>query len=277
MQVEGNGVTDVARDYYNSDDADNFYFRIWGGEDIHVGIYQEGDTISEASRRTVQRMATLAEIDESKDVLDIGAGYGGAARFLVERFGCKVTCLNLSEVQNRRNREMNEAKNLEGKIGVYDGAFEKMPFADAAFDVVWCQDAILHSGEKEKVIEEVARVLRPGGLFIFTDPMQADEVPEGALDAVLKRIHLQQMGSFRMYADLTGKVGLEKVGIDDLSEHLPRHYSAVRKELDTRWNDLLDEGVSLAYLRRMREGLGHWIEAGNAGHLKWGILRYRKK
>lgn len=277
MQVQTSGVTDVARDYYNSDDADNFYFQIWGGEDIHVGIYQEGDTIFEASRRTVQRMATLAELDGSNHVLDIGSGYGGAARFLAERFGCKVTCLNLSEVQNRRNREMNEAKGFSDRIDVHDGAFEKMPFSDGAFDVVWCQDSILHSGAKAKVFEEVARVLKPGGLFVFTDPMQAHDVPDGALDAVLKRIHLQQMGSFELYAELAAKVGLDKVGIDDLSEHLVRHYSAVRTELDTRWNDLLNEGVSLEYLRRMREGLGHWIQAGDAGHLTWGILRYRKK
>ena len=28
----------IARDYYNSDDADNFYAIIWGGEDIHIGL-----------------------------------------------------------------------------------------------------------------------------------------------------------------------------------------------------------------------------------------------
>lgn len=32
-------VVETARDYYNSPDADNFYFHIWGGEDIHVGLY----------------------------------------------------------------------------------------------------------------------------------------------------------------------------------------------------------------------------------------------
>ena len=39
-----------AQEYYNSDDADNFYYRVWGGEDIHIGIYESaGEDIAAAS------------------------------------------------------------------------------------------------------------------------------------------------------------------------------------------------------------------------------------
>jgi hypothetical protein len=39
-------ATQTARDYYNSADADTFYFQVWGGEDIHVGLYaREGEPI----------------------------------------------------------------------------------------------------------------------------------------------------------------------------------------------------------------------------------------
>ncbi len=57
------------------------------------------------------------------------------------------------------------------------GVFEDIPEPDASVDVVWSQDAILHSDQREKVLPEVFRVLKPGGEFIFTDPMQADDVP----------------------------------------------------------------------------------------------------
>jgi len=51
-------VVDRTQEYYNSSDADEFYFRVWGGKDIHVGLY-ESDTepISDASHRTVQHLA----------------------------------------------------------------------------------------------------------------------------------------------------------------------------------------------------------------------------
>ena len=34
------GVVEKAREYYNSDDADKFYYDVWGGEDIHIGLYE---------------------------------------------------------------------------------------------------------------------------------------------------------------------------------------------------------------------------------------------
>ena len=73
-------ATRTARDYYNSEDADKFYATIWGGEDIHVGIYESpDDAIADASRRTVARMSALLECPGTGTrVLDIGSGYGGA-------------------------------------------------------------------------------------------------------------------------------------------------------------------------------------------------------
>ncbi|MDN5874768.1 MAG: class I SAM-dependent methyltransferase, partial [Sinobacteraceae bacterium] len=57
-------AVNVARDYYNSSDADTFYFTIWGGEDLHVGLYRTADEdIFEASRRTVESMAEKAGIN----------------------------------------------------------------------------------------------------------------------------------------------------------------------------------------------------------------------
>src|SRR5690606_39426584 len=67
------------------------------------------------------------------------------------------------------------------------GVFEDIPENDGSFDVVWSQDAILHSDQRAAVLGEVWRVLKPGGHFIFTDPMQADDVPEGVLDPVYER------------------------------------------------------------------------------------------
>jgi sarcosine/dimethylglycine N-methyltransferase len=53
----------TAQEYYNSDDADNFYFHVWGGEDIHVGIYQSPEEdIATASERTVTALCLPSRI-----------------------------------------------------------------------------------------------------------------------------------------------------------------------------------------------------------------------
>lgn len=270
-------VVETAREYYNSDDADNFYYHVWGGEDIHIGVYQSPDEpIADASRRTVERMAgQLGELGADARVIDVGAGYGGAARYLARTFGCRVTALNLSETENGRDRQMNVEQGLDALIDVVDGSFEDIPAADATYDVVWSQDAFLHSGRRGRVVQEAARVLKPGGELIFTDPMQSDDCPDGVLQPVLDRIHLDSLGAIAFYRRAAAQAGLEEVAVIDLTEHLVTHYGRVRDELAAS-RDRLGDLVSDAYMARMDAGLGHWVDAGRRGYLRWGILHFRK-
>lgn len=268
----------TAREYYNSEDADNFYSIIWGGEDIHIGWYRSDDEpIRDASRRTVEQMADRisGNLTAASRVLDLGAGYGGAARYLTRRFGCHVTALNLSEAENDRNRALNIAEGLDERIDVVDGSFEDIPYDDASFDVVWSQDAILHSGDRPRVLSETARVLRAGGDFIFTDPMQSDDCPEGVLEPILDRIHLETLGSPGFYRAEAKALGMELVAFVDATDQLLRHYSRVLEETTARESEITDS-ISPEYIERMKTGLGHWIEGGRSGHLAWGIFHFRK-
>lgn len=270
-------ATATAREYYNSADADTFYHEVWGGEDIHVGLYERPDEpIGPASRRTVDRMADrLGRLASDAHVLDLGAGYGGAARRLVERAGCRVTCLNLSEAENERNRRMNESAGVADRIDVIDGSFEAVPASDASFDVAWSQDAILHSGDRRGVLAEVDRVLKPGGMFVFTDPMRADDCPEGVLGPILERIHLPDLGSPGLYRGVAAELGWEDLGFEDLTHQLTRHYTRVLETTEAEAPRLAGR-VSQGYIERMKRGLRHWIEGGEAGHLAWGIFLFRK-
>lgn len=164
--VDAVGVAETTEAYYDSTEADSFYAAIWGGEDIHIGIYESPDeAVATASARTVERMAdALPALGADARVLDLGAGYGGAGRALASRFGCRVDCLNLSEVQNERNRVLTRAAGLEDRVRVVHASFESIPGPEHAYDVVWSQDAMLHSGARARVLSEVARVLVPGGI-----------------------------------------------------------------------------------------------------------------
>ncbi|RKT87723.1 sarcosine/dimethylglycine N-methyltransferase [Saccharopolyspora antimicrobica] len=265
----------TARDYYNSADADNFYYHVWGGNDIHVGIYETPDEdIDAASRRTVERMAAKVEITPDTRILDIGSGYGGAARHLAATYGCKVSCLNLSEVENARNAEFNRAAGLDELIEVKDGSFEDIPFQDNAFDIVWSQDAILHSGDRERVLEEVTRVLKPGGSFLFTDPMAADGARLKDLGPILDRLSLETMGSPAFYRRELARLGLQSFDFEDLTRFLPVHYGRVLEVLESKESELSDK-ISDEYRTRMKAGLKNWVSGGEAGNLAWGIIHAR--
>jgi len=266
-----------AEEYYDGGDADSFYFAIWGGEDIHIGIYEsDEEPIADASRRTVERIVSVSErLSADARVLDLGAGYGGSGRHLAQTVGCRVECLNISTTQNQRNEELNRRHGLSEKVTVTHGSFESVPRPDASVDVVWSQDAFLHSGRRRDVLAEVARVLAPGGELIFTDIMQTDDCPPGVLQPILDRIYLETLGSVEFYRRTGEELGLEYRAFTDLSEQLPRHYSRVLGELESRDEEMAGK-CGRAYVDRMKKGLRHWVDAGRAGHLAWGILRFRK-
>ncbi|MFB6257686.1 MAG: methyltransferase domain-containing protein [Flavobacteriales bacterium] len=271
-------VVDTTKNYYDSEDADNFYYNVWGGEDIHVGLYNEiGESIYEASQRSVDKMTELIKdrVDANTRVVDVGAGYGGTARYFADKFGCHVDCLNLSDKENDLNKEKNEKLGYQDLVDVYGGNFEALPFSDDSYELAIAQDALLHSGNKKKVLEEVDRVLKSGGDFIFTDPMQADDCPEGVLKPVLERIHLDSMGSVAKYREMAKELGWEEVRTEEMPEQLVNHYSSVRKLLREKYDELKGT-ISTEYMDRMIEGLGHWVEKGENGYLNWGYIHFHK-
>jgi sarcosine/dimethylglycine N-methyltransferase len=272
-------VAEVAQAYYDSKEADEFYFHIWGGEDIHIGLYHEPtDPIFEASRRTVAAMADAITmpLDGTRRVLDLGAGFGGPARYLAKRFGCRVTCLNISEVENARNRKASRSQGIDHLIDVRHGSFEDIPEADSSIDIVWSQDAILHSGHRERVISEVARVLKPGGELIFTDPMQVDNCPPKVLQKVYDRIHLDSLASVGFYRETALRHGLLEVAIKSMPHQLRTHYAAVRAQLEARYEEMI-KIASRDYVDRMLLGLQHWVDAADNGYLNWGFLHFKKQ
>ena len=266
----------VAETYYDSVDADQFYESVWGGEDIHIGLYEAGISIFEASRKTVGTMASmLAGLDANSRVLDLGSGYGGSARYLAKQFGCHVTCLNLSEVQNAKNKQLCGEQGLGGTVHVEHGSFESIPFDPDSYDVVWSQDAFLHSGNREKVLDEISRVLKKGGELIFTDPMQADDCPPDVLQPVYDRLNLDSLASFAFYREALGAREFQELDCSSLTFQLRNHYSEVGKQLKVRAPKLA-KNISSEYIDNMLTGLQNWVKAADAGHLAWGILHFRK-
>ena len=97
-------------------------------------------------------------------VLDIGCGGG----FLAEEFaslGCRVTGIDPSPVSVGAARAHAAKRRLH--IDYLAGTGEELPVRDASFDVACCCDVLEHVTDVDRVIGEVARVLEPGGLFLF--------------------------------------------------------------------------------------------------------------
>lgn len=180
-------------------------------------------------------------------------------------------------MENERNQEKTKEAQLGHLVHVVEGSFEDIPMEDGSVDVVWSQDAFLHSGQRERVVEEIARVsMKEGGRVIFTDPMAAKGADVGALAPILSRLHLESLGSVEFYEREFKKHGYEEMVFEDRTDQLVVHYGRVLQELEEREGELKGM-ISKEYVRNMKTGLGHWIEGGKGGKLSWGILQFSRK
>ncbi len=275
--TEKSDAVAIAEEYYDSSPAIEFYRNVWGGEDIHIGLYRnEDEDIGEASRRTVATMAQrLSPLDPTSRVIDLGAGFGGSARYLASNFGCRVTCVNVSDEQNALNREMNAEAGLSELIDVVHGSFEEVPQPARSFDVAWSQDAILHSADRNAVLDEVQRLLRPEGEFIFTDPMQSEDCPPDVLQPILDRIHLETLGSIDFYRDSLAERDFEEVATIEHLDDMRTHYARVGEELRENYDEI-SELSGNEYVENMLRGLDHWVDGAANGFLAWAIMHFQK-
>lgn len=112
----------------------------------------------------------FVELKEAEVVLDLGCGAGLDLYFYAKRVGekAKVYGLDISEemvTKARKNMEVAGIKNAEIKCGHSDD----LPFSDNFFDLVAANGIYNLSPDKEKVMREVFRVLKPEGRTVFCE------------------------------------------------------------------------------------------------------------
>ncbi|MEU5895074.1 MULTISPECIES: class I SAM-dependent methyltransferase [Streptomyces] len=265
------------RRYYETSDVDAFYDAVWGGEDIHIGLYaHEREAIADASRRTVRHVADRVEdlLGPDAAVLDLGSGYGGSARALAERFGCRVMALDLSEEHNVRHRAANARRGLDDLIEVVSGSLNRLPYEAHRFDVVWSLEVLCHVADRDGALGEAVRVLRPGGALVFSDIMAAEDASAQELRPALSRLGVRSLATPSYYRDSLSALGLE-LDFEDRTEDLATHYARLHEEVRHRSGELRGV-ISPAYVDGLLANLPLWVDITRHGLLRWGIFHARR-
>lgn len=107
----------------------------------------------------------LAQVGAADRVLDIGCGPGTAARTAARR-GAAVTGVDPSGPMLRLGRAITALRRPKGSLDWVEAGAEEMPLPDDSFSVCWSLASVHHWPDLEGGLDEVDRVLEPGGLFI---------------------------------------------------------------------------------------------------------------
>lgn len=177
------GEGSVAQEY--DEWADEGILEYYWGEHIHLGYYSKEEkyrykALNEAQYAFIDEMMKFGGIDPAVDgnakVLDVGCGFGGTSRYLARKLGpnSEVTAITLSPKQVERATGLAvEQETPNAKFKVEDAL--AMSFPDNSFDIVWACESGEHMPDKKKYIEQMMRVLKPGGKFVMATWCQRDD------------------------------------------------------------------------------------------------------
>ena len=109
-------------------------------------------------------------------VLEVGCGDGALSGLIYKSFGCELTGLEPSADGIRYCQEMFDKYHFQGNFAISEGYSFQSP--DNHYDFVVLADVIEHLQHPDRMLDEIKRVLRPGGKAIITTPIRTSECPE---------------------------------------------------------------------------------------------------
>ena len=241
------------------------------GDQIHPGFLEgNDDDIREAALRATARLAELARIAVGASVLETACGVGGTARYLAAKRGAKVVATNIARSQLAIAADWTRNAAGAERIRFEYADYHALPFADASFDVYWCQDSLLFSTDKPRAIAEAARVLRPGGTIAISDLVVVGRpAPDAA--ALLTEISAAGFWSAEDYRKGLMTAGFDGIVVEDWSRHVLPSFDLLTAEISAK-RERLAALASEADVAETLERYALWCQASRTGNLGWSAL-----
>ena len=256
--------------YYDGP-ADEIYRTIWG-DNLHLGVpCYDGCSHLEAMENTNAIMAQAVSLTPRSHVLDLGCGYGATARYLAANYGCRVTGTNISEKELELARNRSREAGLDELLSFEYGDFHRLPYPDDSYDVVWSQEAFLHAADKNAVLSECRRVLKPDGDLIFTDILVRRDTPDAVRARIYDRVKSPDMWDLDDYRNALSALELTLTREEDWSQYVAPSYGWVRDRLQEQRHALLPR-IGAETIDNTIAALSFWVDSGNAGNIGWALF-----
>ena len=257
-------LTERVRDFYDGP-ADVLYRTTWG-ENLHLGLPRRpGEVQADAAVHTTERMAEPIALHPGASVLDLGCGYGGPARQLASRYGCRVTTTTISREQRAVAVQRVREHGLEDSVTVLledyrdlRGRFDKLVTIEMIEAVGWQYF--------DTFFRRCAELLRPDGLMLLQAITIADRAYEleKATRSFVKQLIFPAgcLPSVKVIRRCVERVtDLRMLDLEDITDHYPETLRRWRENFVRSEKRAAELGYDQRF-RRLWELYFSWCEGG---------------
>ncbi len=161
-------------------------------------------------------------------VLDLGCGLGGSAGYFASRKGARVEAITIVDEHISLARNWLTTKKLDDRVHVSKMDYHHLDFPDASFDRAYGVESLCHSYDPDRLICEVARVIKSGGKFVRMDGFAVRDAYSGseklAMDQFLHGWAVDRLQTVDEYVSILSTAGFKDIVFEDLSDRI-RGYS----------------------------------------------------
>ncbi len=218
------------------DRSTQIWLDVWG-EHMHHGYYGADGTERKEHQQAqidlIEELLRWGEVDTAKQILDVGCGVGGSARYLAKKFDAKVLGLTLSPVQAERAAMYTEQVNLTDQVEIRAQDMMTLTEADGQFDFIWSLESAEHIADKKGLLEIFHKLLKPGGKFLMITWCHRDVPPtltereKNVIENICELYHLPPMISPKDYEDMIQALDFQNIKTADWSEAVKPFWGAV--------------------------------------------------
>jgi tocopherol O-methyltransferase len=233
--AEGQDLLGAIRNHY---DQLSFFYRLFWGDHIHHGYWEEDEPPAAAQENLIARLAERAAIPRGGRVLDVGCGLGGSSLWLARRLGCSVRGITISPAQCAMASTRAREEGLAGRVSFAVADANRLELPAESFDAVWVIECSEHLTDKAAFLGSCARMLRPGGRLALCAWLANEGGGHAALVAEVCRAmlcpSLASLGDYVRWAEAAGFSGVRAEDVTRRVERTWDHCLAILERPDVR-------------------------------------------
>jgi len=239
------------------------------GEQIHIGGFASS-----------MDLAQKAGIGSGASGVDLCCCNGAGMRFLVRfRDVARMRGIDATETVLEQGRRRCEQEGLSDKIELTLADACDSGFADASADFVWGEDAWCYVVDKEKLISEAARIVKPGGTIAFTDWIEAKAgLTDAEAERFLSFMKFPNVQNIEGYSGLLTANDCDLVTAEDtgrFAPHIDLYLNMLNMQLT--YDALKIIGFNAELMQAMGAEMTFMQELAHAGKIAQGLFIARKK